>query len=67
MMDKQNPIHSTSQHPRLLRYEIFTLLFIKALALCAIYWVFFGPSMRPTITAPVTAAHLLAPASGQTH
>lgn len=67
MTDFQNPSHSSSHRVRALRHEIIALLFVKAIALTLIYLAFFGPSVRPEVTAPTTAAHLLAPAPGQTH
>ena len=59
--------HAHSLCSRALRREIIGLLFVKAIALFLIYWVFFGPSVRPEITAPGLAAHLLAPAAVHLH
>jgi hypothetical protein len=42
--------------------EISLALLLKAAALAALYWLFFGPAHQPVIDAGRLAAHLVAPA-----
>ena len=48
--------------PRVVR-EISLALLLKAAALAALYWLFFGPAHRPVIDDNRLAAHLVAPPS----
>jgi hypothetical protein len=41
--------------------EISLALLLKAAALSALYWLFFGPAHRPVIDDNRLAAHLVAP------
>jgi hypothetical protein len=41
--------------------EIVVVLCLKAAALTVLYFLFFAPANRPTMTAQVVAYHLLAP------
>ena len=47
--------------PRVTR-DISLALLLKAAALAALYWLFFGPANQPVIDAARLAAHLVAPA-----
>ncbi len=59
---EQDYIESTKEgamFPNTLRREILLLIAVKAALLLALYFLFFSPAHRPTLTPDRLSAHLL--------